>query len=87
MVDTPNQATNNPNHSLNQRREERAIEQFTQDSVSRLAEIAACNLEVWQKQVDTLSRMAHYYGDALNTTQQMFGQFTHQIQNQTKRSA
>jgi hypothetical protein len=82
------EATNNPNHSLNQRREERAAEQFTQESVNRLAEIASCNMEVWQKQVEAASQMARYWADMLNSTQQAFGQFTNQIQqNQNKRSA
>ena len=42
-------ADNLVNQSLDRRREERAAEQLIQDNVTRLADLATTNMEIWQK--------------------------------------
>jgi hypothetical protein len=87
MSDTANTAyePHEPNHSLNRRRDERATEQFAQDGVNRLSEIAACNMEVFQKQTEVMAQLTRLWADAFTTTQKTISQFTDQIQN--RRSA
>jgi hypothetical protein len=89
MVDAPNPVhnPNDPNHSLNRRRDEKAAEQMLQDNAQRLSDITACGIEAWQKQIEVTTHMARYWADMLETTQRTFGQFTSHIQNQTRRSA
>ena len=42
-------ADNLVNQSLDRRREERAAEQLIQDNVTRLADLATTNMEIWKK--------------------------------------
>jgi hypothetical protein len=69
-------ADNNPNvnQSLDRRREEKAAEQITQDSVARLAELATSNMEIWQKYFGFGAQVAHYWADAFHAAQQSIGQ-------------
>ena len=59
-------ADNLVNQSLDRRREERAAEQLIQDNVTRLADLATTNMEIWQKYFGFGAQVAHYWADALN---------------------
>ena len=62
-------ADNLVNQSLDRRREERAAEQLIQDNVTRLADLATTNMEIWQKYFGFGAQVAHYWADALNAAQ------------------
>jgi len=77
---------NPPNHSLDRRREERAVEHLMQDSASRLSELATTQMEVWQKQMALGSQVASYWSDTFNIAQQSFSRIIDTVQQQ-RRSA
>ena len=56
-------ADNLVNQSLDRRREERAAEQLIQDNVTRLAELATTNMEIWQKYFGFGAQVAHYWAE------------------------
>jgi hypothetical protein len=85
VVHNPNQP-HQPNHSLDRRRDERAMEQLAQDSAQRITELTASSLEAWQKQLDVATQMAKFWVDTLHVNQQAFNQITQQL-TQTRRSA
>ena len=62
-------ADNLVNQSLDRRREERAAEQLIQDNVTRLADLATTNMEIWQKYFGFGAQVAHYWADAFNAAQ------------------
>lgn len=74
----------NPNHTLDQRREQKATEQLMQDSVSRLASVASDGMEVWQKQLALGSTIAGYWADTFHTAQSALGQMINQAQQNRK---
>jgi hypothetical protein len=86
MADT--NATQNPNHSLDRRREEKATENLMQDSVARLSSVASDGLEIWQKNLAFGSTIANYWADTFKVAQTAIGQMITQTeQHQNRRSA
>ena len=79
VVHNPNQ----PNHSLDRRRDQRAAEQLAQDNAARITEMTNTALEAWQKHIEVSTQMAKFWVDALHANQQAFNQLI----NQTRRSA
>ena len=74
-------ADNLVNQSLDRRREERAAEQLIQDNVTRLADLATTNMEIWQKYFGFGAQVAHYWADALNAAQNSIAQTISTIQS------
>jgi hypothetical protein len=74
-------ADNLVNQSLDRRREERAAEQLIQDNVTRLADLATTNMEIWQKYFGFGAQVAHYWADALNAAQNSISQTISTIQS------
>ena len=56
---------NNPNHSLDRRREEKALENLAQDTTTRFVDLTTSGLEVVQKNIAWQSEIARYWADNL----------------------
>jgi hypothetical protein len=76
MADTPQ----NPNHSLDRRREERAMETMAQDGLSRFNELASSGLEVVQKQLAWQAEAARYWADTLTIAHNSMAQLASTLQ-------
>ena len=71
---------NNPNHSLDRRREEKALENLAQDSVTRFTDLTTSGLEVVQKNIAWQSEFARYWADSLNIAQNSMNQIISTVQ-------
>ena len=87
MADNTPASPGNPNHSLNRRREERAMEQLVQDSSDKFGELAATQMEIWQRQLGLGSQITGLWSDGFNVAQQSFGRMIETIQQQQQRRA
>jgi len=75
------------NHSLDRRREERALNDLAQDSVSRFTDLTSVGMEVMQKNIEWQSEVARYWADSLNVAHSSMNQIIQTVQQQRKRVA
>lgn len=76
----------NPNHSLDRRREEKALENLAQDSVARFTDLATSGMEVFQKNLAWQSEMARYWADSFTVAQNSMSQIISTVQQQHRRA-
>jgi hypothetical protein len=72
--------TNAPNHTLDRRREEKAVEHLVQDGATRFTELATAQMEVWQRQMALGNQVVSYWHDAFNIGQQSLSRMIDNVQ-------
>jgi hypothetical protein len=75
------------NHSLDRRREERALNDLAQDSVTRFTDLTAVGMEVMQKNIEWQSEIARYWADSLNVAQNSMNQIISTVQQQQRKAS
>jgi hypothetical protein len=73
--------------SLDRRREERALNELAQDSVTRFTDLTAVGMEVMQKNIQWQSELARYWADTLNVAHNSMSQIIQTTQQQRKHVA
>lgn len=71
-------AQQNLNHSLNQRRDQRAADQLMQSGIGRMSDISVAWMELCQKQIGLYASCCQYTGETLTEICNTMGQMTQQ---------
>ena len=84
-------AEQNVNSTMDRRREERQMaEQLGQETISRVTDLTACQLQTWQSQIAFVATAAHYLGDSFNAIAHAMSQMiqqTERARDEAKRRA
>jgi hypothetical protein len=87
MAEAAKTTTDNVNQTLDRRRAEQAAEHFTQENVRRMSEISATGAEIFHKSLGMGAEIAHYWGDALVSMQNMTKQVISTAHKELERRA